>query len=150
MRKDIQRLVNVIQDRVVGILIVQGYVELIDKNGPYKFSNIELTNQGSNVVKVENVTDEQINSYRKLWPEGYRASPSSIRPKLTRFLTEHSCTMSQIENAARKWLEDKETPYHGKADYFFYKEEKGGEISRCEEYLELGKDKEHDYREEYT
>jgi hypothetical protein len=61
MRKDLEKLITIVQDRVVSILLVKGFVKLIDKEGPYKFSNIEITAAGKNQLPlVYKASDEVI------------------------------------------------------------------------------------------
>lgn len=152
MRKDLEKLINIVQDRVVSILITKGYVRLLDKDGPYKFSNVEVTTLGKQQLPLTiKVSDDEIREYMNLWPPGFRSTLGKVKQKLSRFMNEHECTMEEIKLAAQKWLRDKESPYHGKADFFFYKEEKDGEESRCEEYLDLIKTlPKSDYRSEIT
>ena len=149
MRKDYWKLVDEIQPQVISILIARGYVEVIDKNGPYKWGNCKITKDGEKVTKIIEVNETFLLEYLKLWPAGYRSTKSLVKAKLARFLTEHDCSEEDIILATKKWLLDKRTPYHGKADFFFYKEISGGEESRCEEYIELIKEKpKNDYRKE--
>lgn len=149
MRKDYWKLVDNIQPQVISILIAKGHVELIDKSGPIKWSNCKITKVGEKLTKVVDIDETFLADYMKLWPAGYRSTKNLVRNKLARFMTEHECSEEQIFLATKKWLIDKRTPYHGKADFFFYKEIPGGEESRCEEYLDLVKEKpKDDYRKE--
>ncbi|MBP8994995.1 MAG: hypothetical protein KBG30_14460 [Bacteroidales bacterium] len=149
MKKQHIDLVKKIEDRVVGILLTHDYVRLIDPKGPLKFFNTEITAQGHDTLKTPKELEEFIKEYMKLWPAGYRATPSAIRPKLMKFLQETGSTLEEITRATKLWLQEKETPYHGRADYFFYKDD----LSRCEEYLQLIKSspkEEADYRTKYV
>lgn len=148
MNKDLLKLIRSIQKQIVSILLVRGLVTLIDKDGPYTFSNIKITKQGNETISNEElVTDEQVEEYRALWPRGYKGSIRSVKDKMSRFIVEHSCSYHDIFLSAKTWLLEKEMPYHGTADYFFYKKlEDGTEVSRCEEYLNDEKNTVDDFR----
>lgn len=152
MTKELIQLIKLIQTQVVSILLVNGYVELIDKQGKYLFNNIRITTSGKTTIKETNlVTDSEVQTYMNLWPKGYRSNLKAVKAKMERFMLNNKCTLKQIMLAAETYIRDKGTPYHGKADYFFYKEENGVETSRCEEYLEDGNfEEEIDYRRQVT
>lgn len=147
--KEYWKLIKEIEPNVISILIAKGFVQLVDKKGPYKWGNCKITKEGEQVTKVVDVKDTFLVEYMKLWPAGYRSTKSLVKAKAARFITEHSCSEEDIIKATKKWLSEKRTPYHGKADFFFYKQITGGEESRCEEYLELTKGvDDNDYRKE--
>lgn len=137
MNKEIIKLIKIVENQIVSILLVHGYIELIDTTGPYKFSNIRVSIKGEDALdKHYLVTDSQVQEYRLLWPIGYRGSNKLVKEKMERFILENECTFEQIMLAAKKYLKVWDTPYHGKAQFFFYKIENGEEISRAEEYLD--------------
>lgn len=137
MNKELIKLIRVIENQVVSILLVHNYITLIDSNGPYKFSNIRISSKGEDALdKHHLVTDAQLQEYRVLWPVGYRGSNKLVKEKMERFISENECTFEQIIVATKKYLKVWNTPYHGKAHFFFYKMENGEEISRAEEYLD--------------
>lgn len=137
MNKELIKLIKIIENQIVSILLVHNYVILIDSNGPYKFSNIRISTKGEDMLdKHHLVTDAQVQEYRLLWPVGYRGSNKAVKEKMERFISENECTFEQILLATKKYLKVWSTPYHGKAQFFFYKMENGEEISRAEEYLD--------------
>lgn len=137
LRKDLERLVRLIEPQVVGILIAQGYVTSKER----KFSDFKLTQKGKAAINMGDslITNEWIKSWRFLWPASYRSTNGAVRDKLSRFLLEHEdVSLKDIKRATQKWLAENQPPYCGKANYFFYKVQADKtEISRCEEYLEL-------------
>ena len=67
MTKELIQLIKLIQTQVVSILLVNGYVELIDKQGKYLFNNIRITSSGKTTIKETNlVTDLEVQTYMNL------------------------------------------------------------------------------------
>lgn len=139
IRRDIEKLIRHLAPKIISIFVSNGLV----KRGAKRIDDLELTPKGKSIAGSSSllVTEEWLNEWRGMWPEGYRSTNSAIRPKIDRFYQEHDTTLTEIKEATKLWLEEKMTPYHGEAKYFFYKIDKNVEVSRCEEYIEIIKER---------
>jgi len=139
IRKDLEKLLRYLEPQITGLLTANG---LIEKNAK-KFSEIKLTQKGRSISGFSDpiITEEWLKEWKNMWPVNYRGTTSAIREKLNRFLMEHDVQLEEIISATEHWLMENKTPYHGSAQNFFYKKESGVEVSRCEEYLEIIKEK---------
>jgi len=119
MRKDILKLIKLIEKQIVGILIAKGWA----KSKEYSFSTLTLTPMGKREINSSDplITDDWIKQWRNLWPPNMRGQVSVIREKLNNFLMEYNVTLEEITQATEKHLSANQAPYCGKAIYFFLK-----------------------------
>lgn len=134
MRKDLRKLIQLIEPQIIGILITKGLITTLSKN----FSDMELTVEGKARTgeSDELISNEWIEKWRDLWPVSHKGNKEVIRSKLNRFLLNHDYTIDDILEATQIHLNKNSPPYCGNANYFFYKKDKKEEISRCLEILE--------------
>jgi len=138
LRRDIEKLIRIIEPQVISILKAHGLIT--DPKKKMKYGSVVLTQKGKALIGLSDIpiTEQWLTSWMELWPVGFRGSRATIRDKLNRFLQEHDCSLDEIIESTNRWLQDKNTPYHGSAHHFFYKMEGiDSEISRCEEYLDI-------------
>ena len=139
LRKDLEKLIRLVEPQLIGILISNGYVSSKKK----KFSDITFTQKGKSAIGMGDmlITDEWLQEWRSLWPTGKKGTPRAVRDKLNRFMMENDCSLEQVTKCAEYWLAEHQSPYCGHAGNFFYKLEQGNtEISRCTEVLEIIKE----------
>lgn len=141
MKKDIQKVVKLVEEKVVSILLANDLVTLIDKDKENKFSNCNPTNKARKQLGEEeiDVDDQWMKKFRNLFPKGRQSSPFAIKAKLNRFVADHGKNnMSDIFKAAQLYIHElDDLQYACKANNFFYKYEKDGSLSSyCLEYLE--------------
>lgn len=101
------------ESEIVALLVMLGDFRLVDENKGYKYENVDPECLGIDEAKIE--------AYRKLWPNGLKGSPGLVRKNMARLLTE-GYKLEQIVRCAHMWLQKKEAPYCGQADYFLYKQ----------------------------
>jgi hypothetical protein len=149
----------------------------------YTFYNIELTNKGAELIseneeledigdlintlentsrreKLEktistNISEEDIDKYREVFPPGCRGSRKLVRAKLERFLSENNCSVEEIIEAAKLYVRHNTSKSYNVAGahYFLYKRDMNSRVdeSKCEEFLEQVRQGNHtikDWRDE--
>ena len=140
LRKDITLVLMKVEKQIIGVLQAHNLVTKKSK----KLQSAELTPEAQVLIGQgdELVTDEWILEWRKLWPSRQRGNMAIIRRKLNRFIREEEVELDKILQVTKRYLEDQsEDKFAGNANYFFYKKTDDGEISRCQEYLEVVNDK---------
>lgn len=140
LRKDIILILMKVEKQIIGVLQAHNLITKRSK----KLQSAELTPEAQVLIGQgdELVTDEWIEKWRELWPLRQRGNLAIIRKKLNRFIREEEIELDQIVKVTKVYLEDQsEDKFAGNANYFFYKKTDDGEISRCQEYLEVVNDK---------
>ncbi len=153
---------------VKGLVRLYTNTESVDD---YTFDNIELTSKGrslsfdelesrelnslvSTLTSVNNkinlskslkssvnLTDDEVEDYRKVFPVGARGPGAKIvRHRLEKFLTENSCTYEDIVNAAKLYIRHNSSKGYNimQAHFFLYKRDQQSKVdeSKAEEFLE--------------
>lgn len=140
-----------------------------DSVDDYTFDNVEITTKGqilinnnsqskeieelvstlgkvhtkvllNNSTKV-NLTDEQVENYRLIFPVGSRGPGSKIvRHRLEKFMSEHDCSYDELCNAAKYYIRHNSSKgYNIMGSHFFlYKRDQQSKVdeSKAEEFLE--------------
>lgn len=139
-RHSISSLHKSIEDRIVGILKVKGYIiarspKLRDSPSMVSY---KLTDKGKRAIEdLVQISEEDLEAFREIFPRALRGTPAVIAKKLQRYQIEHpDVTMEDIFRATRAWVKMK-GDFCGTASNFIYKKEKDGEISRLTEALEF-------------
>lgn len=157
-----------VEKQVISILIVKGLVKvnsIVSGNvDDFTFDNVSLTNKGLEVmeedpmfedtiraivkqvkeIKIVNVgslTDEQVDGYRNVFPQGSRGPGDKIvRYRLEKFMKEYNCTYDEIVSAAKLYIRNNSSKGYNiqGAHYFLFKQDQQSKLneSKCEEFLE--------------
>lgn len=156
-----------IERQVVSILLVHGLVK-IDQNihgnmDDNKFSNISPTNKGQEILEddpmfedtfsqvidqlkntkptsIGSLSEEDIESYRDIFPPGSKGSAKIVEYRLKKFMREYNCTLDEISAAAKLYIKNNQSKGYNimGAHYFLYKMDPSSKVneSKCEEFLE--------------
>lgn len=141
MKKELIKLLETeeMQNRVGGLLVAKGYAKKINHTKGFKYSNLELTKDGSSEIgkseKID-ISDEWLDNFRSLFPEGRKGNKAIIKEKAQRFMIENECSLEDIQAALTRYIRVTDPQYVCRANNFFYKKEPGQEEeSYCEEFL---------------
>jgi hypothetical protein len=134
-----------IEKQIIGILYVHDYVRSAKPIEESGFEDIELTQKGLNYLasfqNVKELSDEDVERYREVFPVGSRGSGKKIvKHRLELFIAKNSCTLDDIIDAAKMYIQHNTSKGYNiqAAHYFLYKRDVTSKIdeSKCEEYLE--------------
>jgi len=140
--EELQNILLSEQESIVSMLLIKDKIKLIDINGGLTFSNIKFDN-------FSKISTKDAENYLSLWPEEYRCSKTEAKLLIERLINSYNITLENIYLATKKWLEEKESPYHGSAKNFLLKKDGTIETSRCLETLNIMKNKEAKQRTDF-
>jgi len=159
MTRQMQKLLKSVEEKVVPTLVSNELVKIIDNKKGFKFTNCRITAKGKQAIGEDqmNISKEWIKKYRNLFPKGRQSSPSAVRDKIYKLMSEDIPEVEDIEtlddiyNSAKVYIKDlNHEKYCCSANNFIYKYDTRGVMSSyLLEYLERKNEANND-RKDYS
>lgn len=136
--EELIKLIKFKEQAVLGVLIVNDLVEIIQDSDGFTIENIKPTELGKSILGNSiYFTDEWIKALRLKWDSKLRGNPHVIRDKCEKFISRTGASLEDIEKVVDQWLLERKPPYCGKMENFFYKKDDEGRIvSQAEDIYE--------------
>jgi len=118
------KLVKHKEQAVVGLLLVNELVELIQEADGVVLDNIKLTDKGKDIVgRKLYFTVDWLNIIRSKWPASSRGNKHLLKDRCELFISKTGASLGDIETICDRWLIDKSHPFCGYPENFFYKKD---------------------------
>ena len=136
--EELIKLIKFKEQAVLGVLIVNDLVEIIQESDGFTIDNIKPTSLGKSIIGNSlYFTEEWLKTLRLRWDAKLRGNPHVIRDKCEKFISKTGATLEDVERVVDYWLLDRKPPYCGRMDNFFYKKDEDGRIvSQAEDIYE--------------
>jgi hypothetical protein len=136
-----------------GLSLFESDSTLMDSTNSLNIIASKFASFAKNIESITSLlTDEEVEDYRNLFPQGAKGPGIKIvKHRLEKFMIEHGCTLGEIMECAKRYIQHNSLKGYNiaAAHYFLSKRDIGSKIeeSKCEEFLEILKTEESDWRD---